>query len=217
MNSLFNKMTKSFAPAVLALGLAAQLVLSPNAFAEDGGQKTVTLTVEKAVDYAKKNSRALKSADIDLDIKRRASAYSWNVLFPDVTVSGTMSRANSVESSIKQANAMAPLMNAMGVPFEEKKETESMHWTAVGNVTASLNLSLAYVNSIRAAKADYEAGKIRWEKSQKETLANVKKLFYGLLLAQENLNLQKRSLENARQRSAQAAANFRNGRIPELA
>ena len=74
MNSLFNKMTKSFAPAVLALGLAAQLVLSPNAFAEDGGQKTVTLTVEKAVDYAKKNSRALKSADIDLDIKRRASA-----------------------------------------------------------------------------------------------------------------------------------------------
>ncbi|MBQ5499194.1 MAG: TolC family protein [Treponema sp.] len=210
MNSLFNKMTKSFAPAVLALGLAAQLVLSPNAFAEDGGQKTVTLTVEKAVDYAKKNSRALKSADIDLDIKRRASAYSWNVLFPDVTVSGTMSRANSVESSIKQANAM-------GVPFEEKKETESMHWTAVGNVTASLNLSLAYVNSIRAAKADYEAGKISWEKSQKETLANVKKLFYGLLLAQENLNLQKRSLENARQRSAQAAANFRNGRIPELA
>lgn len=217
MNSLFNKMTKSFAPAVLALGLAAQLVLSPNAFAEDGGQKTVTLTVENAVDYAKKNSRALKSADIDLDIKRRASAYSWNVLFPDVTVSGTMSRANSVESSIKQANAMAPIMNAIRVPFEEKKETESMHWTAVGNVTASLNLSLAYVNSIRAAKADYEAGKISWEKSQKETLANVKKLFYGLLLAQENLNLQKRSLENARQRSAQAAANFRNGRIPELA
>ena len=110
---------------------------------------------------------------------------------------------------------MAPIMNAIGVPFEEKKETESMHWTAVGNVTASLNLSLAYVNSIRAAKADYEAGKISWEKSQKETLANVKKLFYGLLLAQENLNLQKRSLENARQRSAQAAANFRNGRLPE--
>ncbi|MCR5318751.1 MAG: TolC family protein [Treponema sp.] len=219
MNPAFNKKIKSFAftLGLLASAFLAPAVLATELYAEENGQKTVTLTVDSAVDYAKKNSRTLKSADIDLDIKRRASAYSWNVLFPDVTVSGTMSRANSVESSIKQANAMAPLMNAMGVPFEEKKETESMHWTAVGNVTASLNLSLAYINSIRAAKADYEAGIITWEKSQKETLANIKKLFYGLLLAQENLDLQKRSLENARQRSSQAAANFRNGRIPELA
>ncbi|MBO7613314.1 MAG: TolC family protein, partial [Treponema sp.] len=219
MNPAFNKKIKSFAftLGLLASAFLAPAVLATELYAEENGQKTVTLTVDSAVDYAKKNSRTLKSADIDLDIKRRASANSWNVLFPDVTVSGTMSRANSVESSIKQANAMAPIMNAMSVPFEEKKETESMHWTAVGNVTASLNLSLAYVNSIRAAKADYEAGKISWEKSQKETIANIKKFFYGLLLAQENLDLQKRSLENARQRSAQASANFRNGRIPELA
>lgn len=208
MNPEFNKKIKCFA----ALAFCS-FALS---FAYAQEQETVTLTVDKAVEYAKENSRTLKSADIDLDIKRRASANSWNVLFPNIQLSGTMSRANNIDSTLKQMNSMGPLLSMMNIPFEETKETESLHWTAIGNVTASLNLSLAYINSIRAAKADYELGKISWEKSQLETIANIKKLFYGLLLSQENLELQKSSLENARQRSVQAGVNFRNGRIPEL-
>lgn len=93
---------------------------------------------------------------------------------------------------------------------------EEEHWAAVGAVSASLNLSLAYIWQIRAKKAEYENGKISWEQSQKDTILNIKKLFYGLLLQQENLKIQKATLENARQRMVQAQTSYKAGAIPEL-
>ena len=45
--------------------------------------ETVTLTLDQAVEYALSNSRTLKSNDIDLEIKKRASDVSWNVFFAD--------------------------------------------------------------------------------------------------------------------------------------
>lgn len=184
-------------------------------------QEAVTFTVEQAVEYAMKNSRTLKSADIDLEIKRRAADNSWNVLVPSVQVSGTLSRQNDISSSIDSANASMQMANAMsalmGLPPQKPiKETESMHWAAVGNVGVSWNFSLAYIEQIKAAKLDYETGLITRKQSMRETEVNVKKLFYGLLLQQENIKLQKVTLENARRRSNQAYTNYENGSVPEL-
>lgn len=178
---------------------------------QDGGQEEiVTLTVEQAVDYALENSRDLKSNDIDLEIKERSAKYSWNVFLPEVTVSGSAARTTDIDSTLNQMNAMR-MPNG---PF--LSDDEKYHWALVGNVNAQLNLSLAYIYSIKAAKAGYEGGKITWEQSQKQTIMNIKKLFYGLLLQQESLSIQRMSLENARQRAAQAQVNFNNGRIPQL-
>lgn len=220
---------------VLILVLLAQA----SAFA----QPARVFTVDEAVDYAVKNSRTLKSADIDLEIKRRAAKYSWNVFVPTVQASGTMSRQNSINmdaanSSIDMANQMIDLSNAMGkmgaamqntmmgqegpatyseVPHVSyPDETESMHWAAVGNLGVSLNLSLAYIEQIKASKSAYEGGEISWEQSKRETVTSVKKLFYGLLLQQENIKLQEQSLETARRRSAQARSNWDDGKVPEL-
>ena len=184
-------------------------------------QELVTFTVEKAVEYAMKNSRTLKSADIDLEIKKRAADYSWNVLVPNVQVSGTLSRQNDISSTIDSANASVQMANAFsaltGAPKQKKiEETESMHWAAVGNLGVSWNFSLAYIEQIKAAKLDYETGLITKKQSMKETEVNVKKLFYGLLLQQENIKLQKVTLENARRRSNQAYTNYENGSVPEL-
>ena len=46
---------------------------------EEKEQTPITLTIEKAVDYANKNSRSLKVAKIDLEMSERASKYAWNV------------------------------------------------------------------------------------------------------------------------------------------
>lgn len=215
--------------------LAASLLLLPSTMAF--AQAVRTFTVDEAVEWAIKNSRTLKSADIDLEIKRRAAQYSWNVFVPTVQASGTISRQNSI--NMDSANAMIDLSNAMGelgvamgnmgqalatgIPgtasyskIPHSKETESMHWAAVGNLGVSLNLSLAYFEQIKASKSAYEGGEISWEQSKRETVTSVKKLFYGLLLQQENIKLQEESLEAARRRSAQARANWDNGSVPEL-
>ena len=180
-------------------------------FAQENLQANkMILTVEEAVNYAKENSRSLKSANIDLQIKKRAKNFSWNVLVPSVQATGTMSRANEV------TNTMDAIMSAINPMYQPAEIEPSDHWKAIGGLTASLNLSVALIDGIRASFANYEAGLITWEQTYKETELNIRKMFYALLLQQESLNLQKTTLANAKNRFEQAKINFRNGLIPEL-
>ncbi|WP_147615167.1 TolC family protein [Treponema pectinovorum] len=160
--------------------------------------QTVSLTIEQVVDYALKNSRTLKSNEIDLEIKKRASDVSWNVFLPSISASGAMSRTTE---------------QTPGLPDFANEESR---WSTVGSVSVSWNFSLAYIAQIKAAKSAYEGQKISWEQSQNETLMSIKKLYYALFLQQENLKIKKTTLENARQRMVQAEANFKNGLVPEI-
>ncbi|MCR4823556.1 MAG: TolC family protein [Treponema sp.] len=165
--------------------------------------QVVKLSIDEAVDFALKNSLSLKSNDIDLEIKERASKYSWNVFLPGVSVNGTLKRANEV----------SPSYATYGITDYPDEES---HWDVIGSASISWNFTPAYIAKIRVAKAQYEAGKVSWEQTQKETVTNIKKAYYGLLLQQESLKIQKTTLENARQRMIQAQTNFKNGSIPEI-
>lgn len=191
----------------------AVFVFSTQIFAQENSSATsekMILTVEEAVNYAKENSRTLKSANIDLQIKKRAKNFSWNVLVPSVQATGTMSRSN------EYSNTMDSLMSAMNPMYQPTEPEESDYWKAVGGINASINLSVALIDGIRASFTNYEAGLISWEQTYKETELNIRKMFYALLLQQESLNLQKTTLANAKNRFDQAKINFRNGLIPEI-
>lgn len=203
------KMIKKCAAVIFAGFFVVPISFSEESDAE---KKTVTLSVDQAVEYALKNNRTLKSNDIDLEIKKRAAKYSWNVFLPSVQATGTAARTTDIDSTLNQMNMMGDL----APNFTPMTDEEKYHWALVGGIGASLNLSLAYIQNIRAAKADYEAGAISWEKSQAETIVNIKKLFYGLLVQQENLKIEQATLENARQRYIQAETNFRNGLVSRI-
>ena len=191
----------------------------------------LTLTVEDAVSYALTNSKSLKSSQIDLEIKKRAKMYSWNTFLPSLSVSGTMSRTNentaytSGKSAIIQAARLQSLENEMPLPssyydsiIEQAgfEDTETLHWVAVGSVSAQLNFNLAMIQSVCASKANYEAGLISWEQTCKDTEINIRKMFYALLLMEENLKIQNELMESARARWQQAEINYRNGLVPQL-
>ena len=190
-------MIKKFVLQVLAFSLLETMI-----FAEEEKSNVVNLTVDQAVEFALKNSNSMKSADIDLAMKERAGKYGWNVLLPSVNATATMNRSSSDS------------LESKGVPAFV--QTESLHWTGIVGVSASWNFSFAYIEQIRIAKKNYEVGQLSFEKSQREIKVNVQKLFYGLLLQQENLRLQKTSLENSRQRYIQAETNYKNGAVPEI-
>lgn len=189
--------------------------------ASDTARK-LTLTVQDAVQLAESSSRTLKSAEIDIAMKERASKYGWNVLLPTLQLSTTLARTTDMDSTIESANSTIALANALaslqeGAPQTEPlKDTESLHWAAVGTASVSWNFSLAMIQQIKAAKASYEGGKISLEQSQREVTTQIKKLFYALLLQQEALKIQQVTLENSRQRMTQAQTNYRNGAVPEL-
>lgn len=178
-------------------------------------ENVMNLTVDQAVDYANQNSKTLKSSAIDLEMKRRANGVKWNQLLPAVDVTGKVSRSNKkVDTS---AAMMEGIAGMLGRPAPAPAEiTESDHWMVMGNVGISWNFSFALIDGMRLIKKQYEAGQITWDQTVRQNELQIRKLFYGLLLQQESLNLQKKSLENARLRAEQARVNYRNGLIPEL-
>lgn len=194
-------------------------------------QEPLTLTVEDAVSYALTNSKSLKSSQIDLEIKKRAKMYSWNVFLPSLNVSGTMSRTtrNSTYESGKSAIIQAARLSSLeqGYPLPSSaydtlieqagfEDTETLHWAAVGNVSAQLNFNLAMIQSMSVSKANYEAGLISWEQTCKNTEINIRKMFYGLLLMEENLKIQNELMDSAKARWQQSEINYKNGLVPQL-
>ncbi len=181
----------------------------------DGEKNVISLTVEQAVSYANQNSKTLKSSAIDLEMKRRANSYKWNQFLPSVNISGTVSRSNEkVDTTAAMMQGIAGMMNLPAPPSAEI--TEADHWMAVGNIGISWNFSFALIDGMKLVKKQYEAGLITWDQTVRQNELQIRKLFYGLLLQQESLTLQKQSLENARLRMEQARVNYRNGLIPEL-
>lgn len=206
-------MKKNYVGILVSLALFSVSVVyaqSESAVTENSGktaeEPVVRLTIEQAVDYARENSKTLQSSAIDLEIKKRASSYSWNQFMPSVQVTGTMSRKNEVTPISIPGITMPP----------QPDPTEADYWTAVGGVSVSWNFSAAMIESIRLAKRDYEAGLISWDQTLRQTELQIEKLFYGLLLQEESLKIQQDSLENARLRMEQARINYLNGLIPEL-
>lgn len=209
-------------------------MLSGAAFCQESGgeeQKTeekekVVLTVDDAVSYALQNNKSLKSAAIDLEMKKRAKQYSWNTFLPSLGVNATAARTSDMDSTLQSANgsiSMSNLMLSLHPELGGREKTplmedeEKLHWAVIApNISAQWNFNLAMVESIRAAKASYEAGEISWEQTTKEMEVNVKKMFYGLLLQEESLNIQRDKLNNAKARYEQAAINYKNGLVPEL-
>ena len=213
------KSAKKIAGLILA-GMAAvsSAFAQAESKSEDKGEKSevVRLTIADAVDYALQNSRTLKSAQIDLEIKNRAAKYGWNVFLPNVQVTGTMSRATEYNPGTAATNQILNQITKGMYPATTDYKNEESRWSVIGGVSIGLNLSLAYIQQIKAAKAGYEGGRISWEQSQREVTTQIRKLFYALLLQQESLKIQQTTLENARQRMVQAQTNFRNGAVPEI-
>lgn len=176
----------------------------------------VKLSIDQAVDYALEHSRTLKSSDIDLELKERAARNAWNVFLPNLQATGTMSRTSEYSPQSAAYSKIFNLATNGAIPVTTDYADEESRWSTVGGLSASWNFTPAYVAQIRIAKAQYEAGKATWNQTQRETITNIKKLYYGLLLQQESLKIQKTTLENARQRMVQAQANYRNGTVPEL-
>ena len=211
------------------------------AFAQESNsnkKERLVLTVDDAVNYALKNNQSLKSAAIDLEIKKRANSNSWNTFLPSASLSGTLARSNDIDTikSSIESNAAFPAFlgyakngadlktSAVAASnIDSSKLIDEMYgseeaalWHPVGSLSFSWAFNAAMLKSISATKKQYEAGLISWEQSVRETEVNIKKMFYGILLAQENLKIQKESMGNAEARRHQAEINYRNGTVPRL-
>lgn len=184
------------------------------AFAQESDSnknEKLILTVDDAVNYALKNNQSLKSAAIDLEIKKRANSNSWNTFLPSASLSGTAARTNDYGGT-----SAAMSSSILNTEPQTDFDSEEDRWAVVGKVGVSWAFNMAMVSQIQIAKKQYEAGLISYDTSCTKMEMNIRKLFYGLLIQQENLKINKEGLANAKARYEQAEINYRNGLTPEL-
>lgn len=169
-------------------------------------ESVLDITLEEAVEMALSESSQIKTARIDSNLKTRAYNTRWNVFVPSVSVTGSGIRSATVTDYSSMFPGMGPA----------PEYSESDHWMYSASVSASLNLNFALIEGIKASRNNLHLGYITLKQAEKQVERDVKKLFYSILLMQDNLSLQKELLENSKNRYEQAKINYQQGRVPEL-
>ena len=181
-----------FTTLVFSIQLYAQESLpeSDEKSAQTPSEEELVLSVEDAVKLAFEGNLSLKQQKITLNQSLRSKNFSWN------SVSPSLSASASYSSFLPNQNESDASLTVRG--------------------TASLALSPSLWTSIRGAALSYENQEISYESAKRTIELNVRKAFYGLLYAQENINLQESNVESSRKQYESNNAKYTNGTISRL-
>ena len=171
----------------LYMMIAALFITSPLA-----AQKTTkTLTIDDAVNLALENNIKIKQSSMDLELLETKNKYSWNSVSPSISATGGF-------------NGSTPL---------DGGDTSFSY-----SLGASLRLSLTPTlrTAMKKALLDYQSGKATLEATKREIELNVRKTFYSLIYFNDNIEIQQRSLETAKQTYESNKAKYQQGRLAEL-
>ena len=156
-------------------------------YAEAEVEEVKVLTLEDAVRSAAENNVQVKTQALTLNTLEKSNTFSWNSVSPTANVKGSL--AEDFDAG-----------------------TTSLSVTGTLNVALSANL----YTQIRAAKLSYERGQMTYEQTCRLIEKEVRTAFYHLLYEQENLALQKKSLDTKLTQYRNNQEKFRNGQISEL-
>ena len=148
----------------------------------------LTVTVEQAVELAMQNNIQVHKAERTLAQAERSNRNSWNSASPSISAS---------------ASLQIPLM-----------ENADMSVSVSGS--ARLGLTPSLYTSIRSAKLQLEQGQITYEDALRSVELNVRKIFYSLLLSEQTIETQKRSMEAAKRQYETNLAKYNRGQLSEL-
>ena len=152
------------------------------------------LSVDEAVELARKNNVSVARGKITLEAAQRAKAHSWNSISPTASVGASSS-----------------------IPVNSLSDNESNYTASYGiSATVSLSLTANLFSSMNAAKINYESGKLSFDDAVKSVELGVREAFYGLLYEKENIVLQEKNLEIAKTQYNNNLAKYNQGRLSEI-
>ena len=174
---------------LLALTVACAAHI-PAQTARDG---RVALSLADAVDMALERNVTIARNTISLGANERAKSHAWNSISPSASVSGGLSVPDGIGDSGSPSDYTAELSGAISLSFSPNLFT-----------------------SIKSARISYEQGVVSYEQACRTVELNVREAFYGLLYEKENITLQERNLQTAKDQYEQNLAKYNQGRMSEL-
>lgn len=170
------------------LSILVLSVLATGLFAEE-----LTVTVEQAVELAMQNNIQVHEAERTLAQAERSNRNSWNSASPSISAS-----------------------TSLQIPLMENAMTKSKDMSVSVSGSARLSLTPSLYTSIRSAKLQLEQGEITYEDALRSVELNVRKIFYSLLLSEQTIETQKRSMEAAKRQYETNLAKYNRGQLSEL-
>ena len=149
-----------------------------------------SISLDEAVSFALEHNVSVERNEITLSSLERSKNHSWNSASPSISVGAGATIPTTGESNYD--------------------------YTYNVNASVSVSLSANLYTQIRAAKINYELGKITFDEALRAVELSVRQSFYALLYERENIALQESNLSLAKSQYNTNLAKYNQGRLSEL-
>ena len=170
----------------LFLTITLGLLLLTGSVKAQQAQDSVIISLDQAIEIALDESRTIKIADISIEKSGYAKKGSYAALYPNISASGSYQR------TIKK--------QVMAMDFGgQSMEIEVGKWN---NVNAGISAAMPIINaqlweSLKLSALDVELAVEQARSSKISMVAQVKKAYYAVLLAQQVYDVYKDVYDNA--------------------
>jgi outer membrane protein TolC len=186
-----------------AVAIAAFLMVSGGMNAQEQSDGTLSLTLDKAVEIALDQNLTVKIADEEITRVDWLRKENWYALFPDLN--GSAQYTN---------NVLKPVFFSDFFPGG-KMEVGSTHSYAVtGSVSVPI-LSMPLFKSIQLSELELKSALESARGARIELVTEVKKSFFGILMARESLRVLEESYSNAKETADNIRKMYENGLASE--
>ena len=167
-------------------------------------QQSVQMTLDQALEVALSESNTIKIADMTIEKSGYAQKGSYASLYPNISASGSYQRTLKKQVMV---------MDMGGEPMEIKVGRDN-------NINAGVNASLPLINaqlwqSLKLSALDVELAVEQARSSKVSLISQVKQAFYGVLLAQESLELMQQIYDNADKNYERTLQRYNVGKASE--
>lgn len=183
------------------------------AWAGARAEETAVLTLDQALQIALSENASVRVADLEIERTGYARKGSYAALFPQIDGSGSYQRTIK-----KQVMYIDFAMGGGGEGGANRDGIEVGRWnTWSAGVSASMPLVNAQLwKSLQISDQDVELAVEKARNSRLETVTQVKKAFYTVLLAKEALNVYQSVYDNARENLELTEKKYNAQRASEL-
>ena len=177
------------------------------------GHAAETLTLEKAVETALASNPGLRAADAQIQVAEAGVLKSSSGFLPKVNLSETYSRTNNplmvFGIKLNQERVSTPDFDPVSI---NDPETTSNFNTRLSVMQPVFNGGKEYLG-VRQAKLHREATIQQRERTRQETVFEVIKAYYGLLLAEKHRIVARQSLTTSEASMKLARARYKAGAV----
>lgn len=152
-----------------------------------------TLRLEDAISLAIDNNRDLEISRLEMDKASYQVSEAYGTALPSISAGGTYTRTLKKPVFFLPARFMDPNAGDGVIPVEIGSDNSYNF----GFEASQVLFNAAVFTGVGTAKIYEDASKHMYTETYNKTVSDVKKAFYGVLLAKDVLTLMKASLQNA--------------------